>query len=308
MKQPKAIREFAPLAPSELTLREALRKDVSTLAEEIGERNLFQYRKLCDCADFLEAALQQTGLTPQRQMYRVDNKPCYNLDASVPGTDRPEEIVVIGAHYDTVLDCPGANDNGTGVAAMLALARAFVQAQPARTLRFVAFVNEEPPYFQTPLMGSYVYAKSCRERDENIVAMLSLETIGYYTDAPKSQDYPFPLGAFFPPTGNFIAMVSNRRSAAMLKKITSAFRAHSDFPVVDGAFPGVIPGIGWSDQWAFWQHDYPGMMVTDTAPFRYPFYHTPEDTPDKIHFDHFTRLVVGLQKAITTIYDTSKQR
>ncbi|MFQ5633352.1 MAG: M28 family peptidase, partial [bacterium] len=213
---------------------------------------------------------------------------------------------VIGGHYDTVIDCPGANDNGTGVAATLALARAFANKKTARTLRFVAFVNEEPPYFQTPEMGSYVYAQKCRERNENVVAMLSLETIGYYTDAPQSQQYPLPLAAFFPPVGNFIAFVSNRRSRKLLKEVAKSFRKHTEFPFVDGAFPSMITGVGWSDQWAFWQHGYPGMMVTDTAPFRYLYYHTPDDTPDKIHFEHFTRLVTGLEGMLEDLVAISK--
>ena len=297
-QQHKKIADFGPLTARESALHDALQKDICTLAKDIGERNLFKYEKLCDCADFIEQALRQAGLAPQRQRYDIDHKPCYNIEASVAGSEHPEQIVVVGAHYDTVIDCPGANDNVTGVAAMLALARAFADQPVASSLRFVAFVNEEPPYFQTPQMGSYVYAEKCRKAQENIVAMISLETIGCYSDAPKSQDYPFPLGSFFPPIGNFIAMVANRRSADMLKKFTAAFRRYSDFPVVDGAFPSAIPGIGWSDQWGFWQHDYPGMMITDTAPFRYPHYHTPQDTAEKIHYDHFARLVAGLETAL----------
>lgn len=141
-----------------------MQKDICTLAKDIGERNLFKYEKLCDCADFIEQALRQAGLAPQRQRYDIDHKPCYNIEASVAGSEHPEQIVVVGAHYDTVIDCPGANDNGTGVAAMLALARAFADQPVASSLRFVAFVNEEPPYFQTPQMGSYVYAENAEKR------------------------------------------------------------------------------------------------------------------------------------------------
>jgi Zn-dependent M28 family amino/carboxypeptidase len=298
MQTLKLIDQFPPLSKTQLNLRNVLQHDVETLADDIGERNLYQYKSLCDTVDFLETSFERAGYKTGRQEYKIGNKTCSNLEVEIPGAQRPEEIVVIGGHYDTVIDCPGANDNGTGVAATLALARAFANKNPVRTLRFVAFVNEEPPYFQTPEMGSYVYAKRCRERGENIVAMLSLETIGCYTDAPKSQQYPFPLAAFFPPVGNFIAFVANRKSRRLLQTVTKSFKKHTDFPFVDAALPGAIAGVGWSDQWAFWEHGYPAMMATDTAPFRYPYYHTPEDTPDKIHFEHFTRLAWGLEGVV----------
>lgn len=297
----KKITDFPPLTEIELQLHQALEQDIKILADDIGERNLYQYKSLCDSADFLEASFNKAGYQVVRQEYKISNKTCSNLAVEIPGSQRPGEIIVIGAHYDTVIDSPGANDNGTGVAAMLALARSFAGKKPVRTLRFVAFVNEEPPFFQSSQMGSYQYARRCRKQNEDIVAMLSLETIGYYTDAPKSQQYPFPLGAFFPPTGNFIAFVANRASKPLLKKVSKSFKNKTDFLFVDGTFPSAIPGVGWSDQWAFWEHGYPALMVTDTAPFRYPFYHTAEDTPDKIHFEHFTRLVVGLEGVVEAL-------
>ena len=204
------------------------------------------------------------------------------------------QIVVVGGHYDSVAGCPGANDNGTGVAATLALAQAFASRKLSRTLRFVAFVNEEPPYFQTEQMGSLVYARACRARGEKIVAMLSLETIGYYRDEPGSQQYPFPIGFLYPKTGNFIAFVGNTASRRLVKKVTASFRRQVQFPAESGAFPSALPGIGWSDHWAFWQMGYPALMVTDTAPFRYPYYHTPHDTPDKVDYEPFTRTTAGL--------------
>jgi Zn-dependent M28 family amino/carboxypeptidase len=297
----KKMTDFPPLTKPELQLNGALKRDVKILAEDIGERNLYQYKSLCDTADFLETSFEKAGYQAGRQEYKISSKTCSNLAVEIPGSQQPDEIVVIGGHYDTVMDSPGANDNGTGVAATLALARSFAGRKPKRTLRFVAFVNEEPPFFQTSQMGSYQYARRCREQNENIVAMLSLETIGYYTDEPKSQRYPFPLGAFFPSTGNFIAFVANRASKQLLKKVAKSFNKKTDFPFVDGAFPSAIPGVGWSDQWAFWEHGYPALMATDTAPFRYPYYHTAEDTPDKIRFEHFTRLVVGLEGVVEAL-------
>ena len=195
---------------------------------------------------------------------------------------------------------PGANDNGSGVAALLALARRFAGKSFPRTLRFVAFVNEEPPMFQaTGEMGSYVYAGRCRANGDRIEAMMSLETIGYYSNTPHSQRYPLlGLGLLYPTTGNFVGFVGNVSSRALVREAIGQFRQHAQVPAQGAAMPSIIPGIGWSDQWAFWQHGYPGIMITDTAPFRYPHYHAASDTPDKLDYDTMARVVQGLEKVI----------
>jgi Zn-dependent M28 family amino/carboxypeptidase len=227
----------------------------------------------------------------------MGGQPCHNIEAEIPG-NRPE-IIVIGAHYDSVFGSPGANDNGTGAAATLALARRFASAKPKHTLRFVAFVNEEPPYFLSGEMGSLVYARRCKERGDKISAMISLETIGYFSDAPDSQTYPSPgLGVFYPKVGNFIGFVSNVKSRALLRRVIKLFRRNAKIPSEGASLPAFIPGVSWSDQWSFWQHGYPAIMVTDTAPFRYPYYHSSNDTPDKLDYDRFTLVVSGMEKVI----------
>ena len=290
-----------PLTPKEVGLRDALRWDVDKLAGEIGERNIPRYPALTAAAQFLEASLVRNGYEVRRQGYGLAGVTCYNLDVEIHGSDRADEIVIIGAHYDSVEGSPGANDNATGAAAVLALARLLAGEKTSRTLRFVEFVNEEPPYFQSSVMGSVVYAKQCRQRGEKIVAMLSLETIGYYADERGTQHYPFPFSLFYPSTGNFIGFVGNTLSAGLVRDVVASFRQHAEFPSEGGALPGAIPGIGFSDQWAFWQEGYQGVMVTDTAPFRYPYYHTREDTPDKVQYDHLARVVAGLEGVIGDI-------
>lgn len=289
------------LTPAQMTLREELRRDVAVLGGEIGARSaVTEYTNLCRAAEFIERSCRGMGYEVRRQGYEPDHwamrgKPCHNLEVEIPGTARPEEIVVVGAHYDTEMSCPGANDNGSGVAALLALARRFHGKGGARTLRFVAFANEEPPFFWTSRMGSMVYATACRARGDRIVAMLSLETLGYYDDAPGSQHYPSRLfGWLYPTTGNFISFIGNVRSRALVERALLSFRRHAVFPSEGAALPGLISGVGWSDHWAFWQNGYPGVMVTDTAPFRYAHYHTAEDTPDKLDYDRFTVVVDGL--------------
>ena len=288
----------AALTAEEMVLRGELQRDVQKLASEIGERNVPHYPVLQSAAEFIETSFSSGGLTPRRVSYEVAGKACDNIEVEIPG-DSPE-IVVVGAHYDSVFGSPGANDNGSGVAATLALARRFAGQSTRRTLRFVAFVNEEPPYFQDDeAMGSAVYAKRCRERGDKIVAMISLETIGYFSDEPKSQTYPSPgLGAFYPRTGNFIGMVGNSASRPLVRRVIDLFRGTGKLPCEGAALPAFIPGVCWSDQWAFWEQGYPALMVTDTAPFRYPFYHSAADTPDKLDYDRFTLVVSGMREVI----------
>lgn len=289
---------LADLSPRQASLKDELRRDVEHLALAIGERNLKRYPALIRAADYVEGELAAAGLEPQRQSFAVRGLECFNLEAEVSGTDAPKEIVLIGAHYDSAIGTPGANDNASGVAALLALARRLAGSKPQRTLRFVAFTNEEPPYFQTPDMGSWWYAHRCRQRQENLVCVISLETIGYYSDRPQSQLYPAPLGMLYPDQGNFIGVIGNVGSRELVRQVVDAFRRHGEFPSEGGALPGEVPGVGWSDQWSFWQEGYAGVMITDTALFRYPYYHLPQDTPDKLDFDRLARVVSGLEGVV----------
>ena len=287
-----------PLSGEEKILERELRSHVSMLAIKIGERNLLHYDKLQQAAHYIKTNLQQSGYAVRSQEYQVEGRVCENIEVEVPGTTNPKEILLIGAHYDSVEGSPGGNDNGTGVGAVLALARLFSQAKASRTLRFVTFVNEEPPYFQTPGMGSWVYAQRSRERGEQINAMFSLETIGYFSEAPGSQQYPAPLGLLYPSTGNFIAFVSNIKNGDLVQRVVGNFREHATVPSEGTAMWEGLPGIGWSDHWAFWEAGFPALMVTDTALFRDPFYHTAKDTPHHIQYEPFTRVVAGLKEVI----------
>ena len=196
--------------PQHRTLAAELRRDVLALCA-IGSRNMFETEQLDAAAKYVAQSLGRV----ERQTFVVEEIEVANLIHEIRGTTRPDEIVVIGAHYDSVEGTPGADDNASGTAGLLALARRFAKANPARTLRFVAFVNEEPPHFQTQTMGSWRYAKRCRERKENVVAMLSLEMLGYYRDERGSQHYPPPLSALYPDTANFIGFAGNLKSRAV---------------------------------------------------------------------------------------------
>ena len=268
---------------------------VSHLADAIGERNLFKYTKLCEAADYIEARFVELGLATSRQTFQVNGNDCFNIEAEIRGSSQPDKIVIVGAHYDSVVGTPGANDNGSGTAAMLSLARMLKNFKPEKTLRFVAFTNEEPPWFHTRDMGSWVYAEKCSREKQDIVGVLSLETMGYFTDEEDSQKYPEPLNLMYPSTGNFIGFVSNMASAALQKRVIKVFREHAEVPSEGASLPESLPGVGWSDHWSFWQEGYAGIMVTDTAPFRYPHYHEPTDTPDKIDYQTLAKVVQGLK-------------
>ena len=282
----------------EQALAERLRRDVVMLGETIGERNHVRYRELATAMEYIEGRFDEAGIASRRETYESGGQAFANLVAELPGSRERSEILVVGAHYDSVVGSPGANDNATGVAALLALAAALAGHSPQRTLRFVAFVNEEPPHFQTEAMGSLVHARRCAQRGERVAGAISLETMGYYSTERGSQHYPPPLGWLYPSRGDFIGFVGNTDSRAFLHELVGSFRRHARFPSEGAALPSGMPGAGWSDHWAFWQAGYPGVMVTDTAPFRYPHYHTAHDTPDGLDYLRLARVVRGLEAAI----------
>ena len=280
-----------------------LRRWVNRLSVDIAARPGGDVTKSRIAAKWIESELSEEnmGYRPAVRIFEVDGVQYRNVEAELPGTTRPGEIVVVGAHYDSVAGCPGANDNATGVAAMLAIAQAFTGTENVRTLRFVAFANEEPPFFRTDAMGSLVYARACKLRGEKIVGMISLESLGYYSDAPNSQRFPPGLRKFYPDTGNFVGIVGDENSRALVEMVYRGFRRVSDFPAQKAALPAELPGIGWSDHWSFWQCGYPALMVTDTAPYRYPHYHKPSDTPDKVDFPRYSLAVKGLTGAVKVL-------
>lgn len=286
-----------PLTMEQIRIADRLREHITVLSEEIGERNLWRDGTLEATADYIEETLQAMDYAVSSQAYTVQGTCVRNLEAVLSGTSLAEEIVLIGAHYDTVSGSPGANDNASGVAALLEIARLLAAKPLARSVRFVAFVNEEAPFFATWEMGSHRYARRAHEHGDHIIAMLSLETIGYYCDAEGSQQYPNPVYAWlYPNTGNFIGFVGNLASRKLVRQCLGSSRRHSVFPSEGVAAPGRATGIHWSDHWSFWQEGYAAVMVTDTALFRYPHYHASTDMPDRIDYERLARVVAGLAK------------
>jgi Peptidase family M28 len=299
-----------PLDAHEAQVHDALRHDLTVLAQDIGERNVSRRpAQLDEAAQFIVRSLRMAGYEPRRQEIAVDGQVVWNIIAERTGRRRPQEIVVVGAHYDTVPGSPGANDNGSAVAANLALARAFAERDPDRSVRFAFFVNEEFPYYMTDAMGSLRYARECREHAEHIVGMICLETIGCYLEEPRTQRYPIDLlRHIYPTTGNFIAVVGNFRSRRLVHQVIRALR-RTRFPSQGMVAPRWLKDIFRSDHAAFWHCGYPALMITDTANFRYRYYHTPEDTIDKINLVALAHLVSGLREGLRELsgYDDRRR-
>jgi Peptidase family M28 len=288
-----------PLTAEETALAASLKRHIAAIAAR--EHNVAHYDELEKVARYLEATLVSLGYAVGRQEFPADGKTVRNIDATIepaaPASD--PEVIVVGAHYDSARGTPGANDNASGVAAVLELARLLRGLDSnGKRIRLVLFVNEERPYFRTEAMGSLNYARALAARNERVVAMYSLETIGFYSSEPNSQRYPAPFGLLFPARGDFVAFVGLMGSRALVRKTVRSFRSHTAFPSIGGVALGSVPGIAWSDHWAFADQGFAALMVTDTAPFRYPHYHQPSDTPDKVDDENLARVVKGIERVI----------
>ena len=287
------------LTANEAALAKSLEADVTFLAVGIGERNLGNTpAKLEAAASWVEAELLDAGYAVTPEPYEVNGRAVKNLVADLPGSSAPKELVIIGAHYDSAEGTPGADDNASGVAVALALARSLHATPQVRTVRFIFFTNEEPPYFRTPAMGSDVSAKNSRARGDDVRAMLSLETMGYFTDAPNTQHYPWPFSVFYPSTGHFIGFVADTESRPLAHQVAGTFRAHATIASEGSTPPRFIKGIDWSDHGPYWRAGYQALMVTDTAPFRNPHYHEATDLPATMDFVRLARVTVGLEAVV----------
>jgi hypothetical protein len=287
-----------PLDPYQARLRDNLKAHVEMLAGTIGERNMQHLDALNKAADYIRQTLESREYQVSEDTYDVNGQKLRILYATLAGSKNPTQPFVVGAHYDSVQGSPGGNDNASGVAAVLELARILKTDIPGRPIILAFFPNEEPPYFQTKDMGSLRFARGFHQGIDQFRGMMSIETIGYYSDQPGSQRYPSFISSMYPSTGNFIGFVGDTKSREMVKTVIAEFRLKTHFPAEGASLPGSIDGIGWSDHWSFWQIGVPAIMVTDTAPFRYPHYHQASDTPDKLDFDRMARVVLGLKRVV----------
>jgi hypothetical protein len=293
-------RTAPPLTELELTVQERCRQHIAMLANQIGERHFGCPQGLNAARAYIREQLALSARDVIEHRFALPEGEGVNLIACLPGLT--PQTIVIGAHYDSVRNCPAANDNGSGVAAMLELVGMLAREAPLEmTLRFVAFDNEE--HLGTPAthMGSYLYAKRCREENDDLVGMWSLETVGCFSEEPDSQRYPAPFNLFYPTVGNFVGFIGTESSVSWIRKSVGAFRHAATMPSEGVAAPAKFTDVERSDHWGFGQFGYPALMVTDTANFRYPHYHTAGDTIDQINFPQLARLISGLAAATRLI-------
>lgn len=286
------------LTAGQRRLAERLRAHVTAIGAT--PHNVGHPEALDRAAAYIEAQLAGLDYAVHRQPFQPDQPIVRNIEVIVAPGAASAPTLVIGAHYDSAWDAPGANDNGSGTAAVLELARRLraLGGRSALRIRLVLFANEEPPFFKTEGMGSVAYARRLKQSGEAVIGMMSLETMGYYSDRPGSQHYPPPLSLLYPGTGNFIAFVGTTDSREFVRRAVGTFRATTPFPSVGGTAPSFVRGIDWSDHRSFSAVGIPALMVTDTAPFRYPYYHTVADTPDKLDYDRLARVTEGLERVV----------
>jgi Zn-dependent M28 family amino/carboxypeptidase len=278
---------------------EYLRQVVTVLSHDIGVRSYRDIDRLQMTAEYISEQFRTFGYMVSKQPLLFSGNTYNNLIAELTGHCSPEKVLIIGAHYDTVRTTPGADDNASGAAGLLGLAKALAGSRLAKTVRFVAFALEEPPTYRTRKMGSYHYARSLREKREQVEGMICLEMIGYFSDKRGSQHYPLPLFKLrYPSVGNYISMVGNMRSKKFTASIAASFQKAVDLPVVTLNAPAIVIGIDFSDHWSFNKFGYKAFMVTDTAFYRNPHYHAPTDLPETLDYERMAEVVEGLKAAV----------
>ncbi len=282
-----------------LDLASRLSGHIAEIAQ--GPRNIAHFVSLESAATHIQDTLYEVGHRPEIQEFPVAGKYVRNIEVVFEPqiqTEHPATLI-LGAHYDSDGVSPGAHDNGTGVAATLELARRLKGWQPQHhRLRLLFWVNEEHPWGKTKNMGSWQHAKMMKDQGENIMGAIALETLGYFSTKPDSQRLPFPFSAAFSNVGDFVAFVALPKSRIFLERVTRAFRNASVFPSVGGLAPGYVEGVDLSDHWAYHQFGYPALMVTDTAPFRNPYYHSINDLPDTVDYDSLSYITMGLENMV----------
>jgi len=269
-----------------------LRKHVEKLSVDLMPRSYENLENLNRIADYIQSRFTASGAAIRLQPFTADGREYRNVIAEFgPESDA---VIVVGAHYDSAGELPAADDNASGVAGLIELARLLGSTQLDQKVQLVAFCLEEPPFFNTPQMGSVVFARSLIEANKNVRIMVALEMIGYFSDKPGSQAYPLSfLKLFYPTKGNFIAIVDELFSGEA-KRMKKIMKANATLPVYTINAPPGIPGIDLSDHKSFWDQGYPAVMITDTAFFRNKAYHTRHDTADRLDYERMAQVVRGL--------------
>jgi Zn-dependent M28 family amino/carboxypeptidase len=276
---------------------ESLEAHVRKLTDEMTPRDFDHLENMENTADYVREQFSGTGARISELSYKVKGK-TFRIVSGLFGPDTKERIVV-GAHYDAVPGSPGADDNASGVAGLLEMAAAFGEKPPPMEVELAAYPNEEPPFFRSRLMGSYVHARHLKEEKVPVRLMIALESIGYFNDRPFTQLYPNPFfRLLYPSRGNFIAVVSRLRDGLAVRRIKKAMRTVPDLSVHSFNGPSFIAGVDYSDHRSYWKAGYRGVMVTDTAFYRNDHYHTSQDLSDTLDYTRLSKVVQGVYAAV----------
>ncbi|MBN1155105.1 M28 family peptidase [candidate division KSB1 bacterium] len=279
-----------------------MERHVFVLSSEIGERNLVNYHSLNRASTYITNVMSESSFNITSHDYHYKRHLLQNIVAEKRGQELPDQIIIIGAHYDTVVNSPGADDNSSGIAGLLELTRLLADYESKRTIRIVAFTLEEPPFHDSPFMGSTVYAKRCHDRKENVIGMVSLEMIGFYTSKSNSQRYPRPDMEYrYPDRGDFIAIIGNHESRELVHTTSECIKLNSRMNVLPFVAVHGMPGITLSDHAPFWKQGVKAIMITDTAFFRNPHYHNPDDTYDTLDYRICAEFLYGFAHAVKKI-------
>jgi Zn-dependent M28 family amino/carboxypeptidase len=273
---------------------------VQELTQRFPSRNGLNPPALHGAAEFLESELRSLGLDVHSASYFDGVLDVRNLIVHQEGRDPSSPLIVVGAHYDTVLETPGADDNASGAAGVIELARRFRDIPTEHTLSFVLFPHEEPPFFFTAAMGSRHYAAELARTKTRVRFMVALEMIGY-ASSEVPQRYPFPLMRLlgrYPREGDFISIVGNLRSRHLVRRLRKAMRKGCSLRVESLSAPGFLSPLYLSDHSSFWKFNFPAMMITDTAFMRNPHYHMPTDTFETINFNFLGQVLDGVEAGL----------
>ena len=270
-----------------------LERHVRTLAETYHPRSVDDAAQLEAAGDYVLAQLRAAGGSPEIQAYDVDGQRYRNFIVRYGPSDGP--LLVIGAHYDACGSTPGADDNASGTAALIELARLLSSHPPSRPVELVAYTLEEPPYFRTSAMGSARHARELQRQGREVRLMVAIEMIGFFRDGPHTQGFPMAgLGALYPDVGNFITVVGRFGDVRTVRRVKALFLGASDLPVESINAPRGVPGVDFSDHLNYWKLGMPAVMVTDTAFLRNPNYHAATDTPDTLDYGRMAKVVRAL--------------
>ena len=275
--------------------RTALKRHITYLSTSAPPRSIEHIEALNFAGAYIEKSFQAAGHTVVRQPFQVQEGTVYNLSVHIGPATKPR--IVIGAHYDVCGNQPGADDNASGVAGLLELARLLKDNESLLQFHFelVAFTLEEPPYFGTDQMGSAVHAKSLHDAGVDVALMVSLEMIGYFSDEPDSQSYPVGLlENLYPTVGNFIALVGNPESKDVLERLKKPMLEATKVPLYSINAPSFVEGVDFSDHRSYWTYGYPAVMLTDTALFRNPHYHQKTDTIETLDIEKMALVIEAL--------------